>query len=120
MQNTIALRAMSSLTQLQQHPSLADLRMEELQQATQSDDAYTHLLERVRHGFPRSRYDLHSIFLPYWKLQEDLYCDGTLLLYGPRVVISATLRKTVLTRLHDSHRGAEATKHRAKESSGLA
>ena len=37
------------------------------------------------------------------------------MLYGPRVVIPAELRKTVLTRLHDSHRGAEATKRRAKQ-----
>ena len=31
MQDTVALRAISSLNELQQHPSLADLLMEELQ-----------------------------------------------------------------------------------------
>ncbi|XP_050710137.1 uncharacterized protein LOC126994907 [Eriocheir sinensis] len=43
----------------------------------------------------------------------SFYCDGDLLLYGPRVIVPAALRKSVLQRLHDSHRGSEATKRRA-------
>ena len=76
--------------------------MEELQQAARSDDAHILLLECVRHGFLRKCFDLQSTLLPYWKLREDLYCDCNLVLYGPRVVMPVTLRKTVLTRLHDT------------------
>ena len=54
--------------------------MEELKQVAQSDDTYTCLLECVRHGFRLNHYDLHSTLPPYWKLWEDLYCDGNLVL----------------------------------------
>ena len=69
----------------------------------------------MRHGFPSHRYDLHNSLLDYWKIRGELYCDGDLVLYGPSIVVPAALRKSVLRRLHDSHRGAEATKRRAKQ-----
>lgn len=84
---TVAVRAMRSLTEAQPHSSSAsaDLKMEELQQTAQADDTYQRLLECVRHGFPRNRYNLHSTLLSYWKLREDLYCDDDILLHDPRV-----------------------------------
>ncbi|XP_037772737.1 uncharacterized protein LOC119568354 [Penaeus monodon] len=72
-----------------------DLALEELQQAARSDPAYNELLQGVR--------------------QENLYADGDLVLYGARIVVPAALRRRVLARLHDSHRGAESTKRRARQ-----
>lgn len=37
------------------------------------------------------------------------------MLYGQRIIVPAALRKTVLKRLHESPRGAEATKRRAQQ-----
>ena len=92
-----------------------DLVLEELRTAARADPSYMQLLESVRNGFPRDRYDLHNTLRPYWKIREALYCDGDLVLYGARVVVPASLRRRVLSRLHDSHRGAEATKRRARQ-----
>ncbi|XP_064121739.1 uncharacterized protein LOC135226225 [Macrobrachium nipponense] len=50
-----------------------------------------------------------------WKLRDNLYADGELVLYGPRIVIPAALRRRTLDRLHDSHRGIEATRRRAMQ-----
>ena len=52
---------------------------------------------------------------PYWKLRDNLYSEDDLVLYGARVVVTAALHCRVLVRLHDSHRGAEATKRRARQ-----
>ncbi|XP_068225983.1 uncharacterized protein [Palaemon carinicauda] len=53
----------------------------------------------------------------YALLQDhDLYADGDLVLYGARVVVPAALRRRTLSHLHDSHRGVEATKRRARQS----
>lgn len=112
--SVVTLQAVESLTR----PEAAeqeDLALEELQQAARDDPAYTELLKCTRQGFPSDRYDLHNTVRPYWKLREDLYSDGDLVLYGARVVVPAALRRRVLTRLHDSHRGAEATKRRARQ-----
>ncbi|XP_050706255.1 uncharacterized protein LOC126991577 [Eriocheir sinensis] len=92
-----------------------DLALEELRKAARDDPSYTKLLEKVRTGFPRDRFDLHNALRPYWKFREDLYPDGDLVLYGARVVVPAALRRRVLSHLHDSHRGAEATKRRARQ-----
>ncbi|XP_050709713.1 uncharacterized protein LOC126994436 [Eriocheir sinensis] len=111
----VTLRAIQTLAEPNTQATTDDRRMEELQQAARDDEAYTRLLDCVRNGFPSHRYDLHPSLLPYWKLRDELYCDGDLVLYGPRVVVPATLRRSVLARLHDSHRGAEATKRRAQQ-----
>nr|XP_027212148.1 uncharacterized protein K02A2.6-like [Penaeus vannamei] len=79
------------------------------------DQDYRRLLEYVTTGFPSNRYSLHASILPYWKLRDSLYADGELVLHGPRIVVPATLRRRTLTHLHDSHRGVEATRRRARQ-----
>ena len=93
----------------------ADRTLQELRDAAKADSSYVRLLECVTSGFPSNRYDLHNSLLPYWKLRDNLYADGELVLYGARVVVPAALRRRTLTHLHDSHRGVEATKRRAKQ-----
>ena len=73
------------------------------------------LLEKVTKGFPVNRDELDPELLPYWKIKEELYHDGELVLFGPRLVVPSALRRDVLARLHDSHRGVEATKRRARQ-----
>lgn len=114
-QAAVAVRAVRSLAETDASPTTTDTQLEDLQRAAHNDETYVKLLECVRHGFPSHRYDLHNTILDYWKIRDELYCDGDLVLYGPRVVVPAALRKSVLRRLHDSHRGAEATKRRAKQ-----
>lgn len=114
-QAAVAVRVVRTLAEADAPPTTTDTQLEDLQQAARTDQTYVKLLECVRHGFPSHRYDLHNSLLDYWKIRDELYCDGDLVLYGPRVVVPAALRKSVLRRLHDSHRGAEATKRRAKQ-----
>ena len=87
----------------------SDRTLQELRTAASQDLDYANLLHYVSNGFPTNRYNLHSSALPYWKLRDSLYADGELVLYGPRIIIPAALRKRTLARLHDSHRGIEAT-----------
>ena len=66
-------------------------------------------------GFLRDRYTLPNALRPYWKLQDNLYSEDDLVLYGARFVVPAALCRRVLARLHDSHYRAEATKRRARQ-----
>ncbi|XP_064117609.1 uncharacterized protein K02A2.6-like [Macrobrachium nipponense] len=92
-----------------------DLTLEEIRTAAREDPSYTRLLQNVANGFPSHRYDLHNDILPYWKIREELYTDDDLVLYGARIVVPSAMRRNILKRLHDSHRGVEATKRRAKQ-----
>ncbi|XP_076052797.1 uncharacterized protein LOC143032211 [Oratosquilla oratoria] len=93
----------------------ADRTLQELRAAARMDPAYGHLLTGVSSGLPSNHFTLPSSVLPYWKLWDALSADGELALYGQRIVVPAALRKHTLARLHDSHRGAEATKRRARQ-----
>ena len=92
-----------------------DRTLRDLADAARSDETYKRLLQYVTEGFPASRLALHASVLPYWKIREHLSADGDLVLYGARVIIPTALRRQTLARLHDSHRGVEATKRRARQ-----
>ena len=49
----------------------------------------------------------------YWHIREHLSVDGNLIVHGCRLLISNSMRKQVLSELHDSHQGAVRTKQRA-------
>jgi len=83
--------------------------------ATSTDPVYQQLISRVTSGFPSSKSNLPTDLLPYWKVQEDLTHDHGLVLYRHRIVVPATIRKEILSRLHSSHRGIETTKRRAAQ-----
>ncbi|XP_042875167.1 uncharacterized protein K02A2.6-like [Penaeus japonicus] len=52
---------------------------------------------------------------PYWKVRENLSLDNGIILNGHRIFIPQSLRRDTLSRLHDAHRGIEATKRRARQ-----
>ncbi|XP_045120347.1 uncharacterized protein LOC123509838 [Portunus trituberculatus] len=93
----------------------ADRTLQKFRAAAKADPSYAHLTACVTSGFPSNRYELHSSLLPYWKLRDHLYADGELVLYGQRIVVPVALRRRTLARLHDSHRGVEATRRRARQ-----
>ncbi|XP_045122967.1 uncharacterized protein LOC123511049 [Portunus trituberculatus] len=93
----------------------ADRTLQEFRAAARADPSYAQLTACVTSSFPSNRYELHSSLLPYWKLRDHLYADGELVLYGQRIVVPVALRRRTLACLHDSHRGVEATRHRARQ-----
>ncbi|XP_063871042.1 uncharacterized protein K02A2.6-like [Scylla paramamosain] len=74
--------------------------------ATQEDAVYV----KLTRGFPTTRDSLDPALLHYWKEPDNLYHDREFILLGPCILIPSSLRRDVLARLHDSHRGMEATK----------
>ena len=97
------------------HAVTGDPVLEELRRAAAMDSTCQQLITFVEKGFPKSRDNLSDDLLPYWKIRDKLCSDNNLVLNGARVVVPQTLRCQVLTRLHDSHRGIEATKRRAHQ-----
>lgn len=61
--------------------------MEELHTDASEDASYEKLLYHVKSGFPEDCCNLPSALGPYWKMHNELYSDGDLVLYGLRVVV---------------------------------
>ncbi|XP_063589603.1 uncharacterized protein K02A2.6-like [Penaeus indicus] len=109
----VTLNAISTITDSKNQD--ADRTLQELREAATADPTYCRLKNCVITRFPSNRYDLHNSLIPYWKLRDSLSADGELVLYGQRIVIPTDHRRHTFARLHDSHRGVEATKRRARQ-----
>ncbi|XP_064081885.1 uncharacterized protein K02A2.6-like [Macrobrachium nipponense] len=48
-------------------------------------------------------------------IRDELYADGDLVLHEAGVIVPAALHCRTLSHLHDSYRGVESTKHRARQ-----
>ena len=91
-----------------------DIFLDHLRQAALQDQLYARLLQCVHSGFPPSKSTLDADLAPFWKMRDDLTSDGGLILYGRRIFVPTACRKDVLARLHEAHRGIEATRRRAR------
>ena len=101
--------------QTQQEPHLVDPLLVELRDAGAADPAYKKLINIIEDGFPRNPESLDKDIRQYWGVREHLSVDDGLVLYGSRIVVPASRRSDVLTRLHSSHQGIERTKRRARQ-----
>ena len=93
---------------------LVDPSLERIRAAADRDPEYAALREAILHGFPEHRHEAPPAVRPYWGVRSMLALDSGLIVYGPRLVIPARLRRDVLNRLHESHQGIERTKRRAR------
>ena len=93
---------------------LVDPSLERIRAAADRDPEYESLREAVLHGFPEHRHEAPPAVRQYWGVRSMLALDGGLIVYGPRLVIPAGLRRDMLNRLHQSHQGIERTKRRAR------
>lgn len=92
----------------------ADPIITEVCEAAEKDDTYQSLIYHVFTGFPAEWQDSQTSLHDFWKLRDDPSTEDGLMLYGSRLVIPVSLRRRVLSLLHDSHRGVKATKLRTR------
>ena len=75
---------------------------------TACDQVLAEVLKQVLEGWKNEVRD--EKLRPYWLRRTELSCESGCLLWGTRVVIPESLRKTVLMELHDVHPGTTRMK----------
>ncbi len=88
----------------------------EIAKATQKDHVLSRVLEFTRNGWP-NELDEHSKSIglePYFHRKTELSVEDNCLLWGRRVIIPQSLRKRILSELHDGHQGICKTKSLAR------
>jgi hypothetical protein len=73
------------------------------------------LKDVIRDGWPEVKYDLQQNVREYWNFRNELSEADGIILKGENIVISTTMRKQMLMKLHESHLGIEKTKKLARE-----
>ena len=95
---------------------LRDPMIDRLRTVASKDDNYQTLIDNIQRGFPASIAKADASVTAFWNIRKELSLDDGLVLYGPRIVVTAAARREVLARLHDSHQGVDRTKRRARQS----
>ena len=90
--------------------------LDEIRNEAAKDQVYQKVVDFIQNIDDYKSQDKLPLDLrPYWKVRDHLSLDNGLVLNGNRILIPQALKKQTLTRLHDAHRGIEATKRRARQ-----
>ena len=94
----------------------SDLRLDELRRATDGDDELRILSLTIRNGWPSAKNQSPLVTRQYWGIRSMLTVRDGIVLYGCRSVIPKSMRKDMLSKLHEGHQGIDKTKLRARQS----
>ncbi len=90
-------------------------RLREIQRHQDDDPTLQHLKKFCVEGWP-DKFSINKVFQPYLPFSVVLTIQDGLLLYGSRIVIPASLRADILSKLHEGHLGITKCRERAKHS----
>lgn len=94
---------------------MSDERLEQVRQETATDDVMTALSETVLNGWPDKKCVCPEIIREYWDIRSELSVVNGLMMKGCKLVIPHSLRKLMISKIHEGHLGIEKCKQRARE-----
>ena len=87
-----------------------------IREATTSDETLQELLQLIVEGFPTDGCLLSPQVKPYLRIASSLSCLDGVIIAGNRIVVPASLRRTILEALHAAHQGVGIMSARAADS----
>ena len=81
-------------------------RLQEIQQATESDEALQILKNVILHGWPEHHGQVPSQITSYFSMRDELAIQDGVIFRGQRIVVPVSLRHDMKRKLHASHLGA--------------
>ena len=96
--------------------NIGEPRIELIRRATATDQTLQQLLLTVMSGWPEHKYLLEPDLKIYWTFRDVIAAHNCILYRGDRMIIPKQDQKNMLSRLHSSHQGVEATLRRAQDS----
>ena len=95
--------------------AIPESQLQQIKQASAEDVVLQALNKTVRRGWPESKSELPEIVHPYFDIREELTVQGELVFKGSQLVIPASLRKSMMNTVHESHIGIDGCLRRARE-----
>ena len=94
---------------------VSDQKLSEIQRETAADQTLQVVKSLILKGWPNDKSDLPSQTTPYYSLRDELTVQDGVIVRGERLVIPASLRKQMRSKLHSSHMGTVSYLRRARE-----
>ena len=83
---------------------------------TAKDKVLQSVIHHISENWSISKRRLPMDVLPFWSCKDQLSFNDDILYRGDRIVVSATLRKSLTEKLHQAHMSVESTLRRARTS----
>ena len=72
----------------------------EIAEATAKDAVLQSVIDHISVGWKPSKRNVPVEILPYWNIKDELSCNDGIIYRRDRIVVPATLRKTLIIKLH--------------------
>ena len=89
--------------------------LQQLQEASQTDDTLAILKYTIQKGWPNTIKELPSEIQPYWTFREELTIEDGLILKGTRIVVPSIKQEEILKLIHEGNLGLTKYMLRAKK-----
>lgn len=87
---------------------ITEAKLEEFKQSTKADLALTDLIHTVQNGWPEKKKSNAPIGAqPFWNYHDEVTYHHGILFKGCRVIVPASMCKTMLKFIHASHLGVD-------------
>ena len=80
---------------------------------TAKDKVLQSVIHHISENWSINKRRLPTDVLPFWSFKDQLSFNDDILYRGDRIVVPATLRKSLTEKLHQAHMGVESTLRRA-------
>ena len=84
--------------------------LRDIAEETAKDSVLQSVIHHISEGWTISK------IRPLWTIKDELSFSDAIVYRGDRIVVPATLRKTLIVKLHQAHMGTESTLRRARTS----
>ena len=82
---------------------VTDEKLEEIKAEIKKNTTMILLQNTIMQGSPNERSSTPKELYPYWNIRDELSVHQGLILKGSKIVISPTMRKEILTKIHADH-----------------
>ena len=85
----------------------------EIAEVTAKDAVLQSVIDHISIDWKPSKRNVPVEILPYWNIKDKLSFNDGIVYRSDRIVVPATLRKTLIIKLHQAHMGTGSTLRRA-------
>ena len=90
-------------------------RVDDIRKHTEGDHELKELIKVILTRWPEDKSQVPNSAIPYYNVRDELTVQNNVIFRGERVVVSKSLRRDMLQRIHVSHLGIDGCQRRARE-----
>ena len=93
----------------------SDRQLETIKEQQEQDEVCQQIKAYCEKGWP-DRQALPGAVKPYYPVSAEISIEGGLLMRGSRIIIPASMRRSILDKVHTGHQGISKCRERARQS----